>query len=211
MKFKTLALACCASVVFWTPAQAAVTVDGFTLEEGSFGSGLGVHSTGTQQGTTLNAIVNNDGSAVTFGSNDGLSVTGGGEATIYPLSDLIESLDVNFARGWNYITFTFAGDPGTFDLVVNGSAAFTAGGNCLICTIGNGQNRFTLSGSGITGLAFSFNPGVGAARQFRVEGVSNAPAVPEPATWAMMLLGFFSVGAALRTAKVRQKSTVSFA
>ena len=44
-------------------AQAAVTVDGYSLDTGSFGTGLGVHSTGTQSGTTLNGIVNTDGSA----------------------------------------------------------------------------------------------------------------------------------------------------
>ena len=37
------------------------------------------------------------------------------------------------------------------------------------------------------------------------------PAVPEPATWAMMLLGFGFVGGALRSAKRRQKLTVSYA
>lgn len=38
-----------------------------------------------------------------------------------------------------------------------------------------------------------------------------AAAVPEPATWALMLLGFGFVGGAMRTAKRRQKVTVSFA
>jgi PEP-CTERM motif len=36
-------------------------------------------------------------------------------------------------------------------------------------------------------------------------------AVPEPATWAMMLLGFGFVGGALRSGKRRQNLTVSFA
>lgn len=36
-------------------------------------------------------------------------------------------------------------------------------------------------------------------------------AVPEPATWAMMLLGFGFVGGAIRSAKRRQKLTVSYA
>jgi PEP-CTERM motif len=35
-------------------------------------------------------------------------------------------------------------------------------------------------------------------------------AVPEPSTWAMMLLGFGFVGGAMRSAKRRQKVTVSF-
>jgi hypothetical protein len=36
-------------------------------------------------------------------------------------------------------------------------------------------------------------------------------AVPEPATWALMLLGFGFVGGALRAAKRQQKVTVSYA
>lgn len=36
-------------------------------------------------------------------------------------------------------------------------------------------------------------------------------AVPEPGTWAMMLLGFGFVGGAMRSAKRRQKLTVSYA
>lgn len=36
-------------------------------------------------------------------------------------------------------------------------------------------------------------------------------AVPEPATWAMMLLGFGFVGGAVRTAKRRQKVTIAYA
>lgn len=43
---------------------------------------------------------------------------------------------------------------------------------------------------------------------FRIDTVA---AVPEPATWALMLLGFGFVGGALRSAKRRQKVTVSYA
>ena len=40
---------------------------------------------------------------------------------------------------------------------------------------------------------------------------SSAGAVPEPATWAMMLLGFGFVGGAIRSSKRRRKVTVSYA
>ena len=36
-------------------------------------------------------------------------------------------------------------------------------------------------------------------------------AVPEPATWAMMIVGFGLVGGAMRSAKQRRKLAVSFA
>ena len=35
-------------------------------------------------------------------------------------------------------------------------------------------------------------------------------AVPEPATWAMMLLGFGFVGGAVRSAKLKQKTTIAY-
>lgn len=38
----------------------------------------------------------------------------------------------------------------------------------------------------------------------------SAAAVPEPSTWAMMLIGFGAVGGAMRSAKRRQRVTVSY-
>ena len=40
----------------------------------------------------------------------------------------------------------------------------------------------------------------------RVDG-----AVPEPATWAMMIIGFGMIGGTMRSAKRRRKLTVSYA
>lgn len=40
---------------------------------------------------------------------------------------------------------------------------------------------------------------------------NQVAAVPEPATWAMMLIGFAFVGGAIRSTKRRQKMTVSYA
>ena len=41
--------------------------------------------------------------------------------------------------------------------------------------------------------------------------LNGTPGVPEPATWAMMLLGFGFVGGAMRTARRRQKIAISYA
>jgi hypothetical protein len=41
--------------------------------------------------------------------------------------------------------------------------------------------------------------------------LATSGAVPEPATWAMLILGFVGVGAAIRSARRRQSVTVSFA
>ena len=93
---------------------------------------------------------------------------------------------------------------------------FTTGGTFLD---GSGV-RF--NAGGFTNVAF-FQPSVGPADQYRINGgggistLGNASsslvsgAVPEPATWAMMLLGFGFVGAAMRSARRRLKGVVSYA
>lgn len=203
-----------ATLAVSAPAQAAVFVDGFTLGTGSFGGQNGVHSTGTQAANSmLTGFVNQGGAnnGVTFTTTSGLmSITGGGEATISG-DPKIENLTVLFEKGWDNVTFNFEGEKtDAFTLLVNGSALFSITPNagdaaCNICVLGN-NGKFTLSGTGITSLAFTFNPGITGAKQFRVEGVSTAP-VPEPATWAMMIGGLGLAGAALR----RRATKVQFA
>lgn len=195
----------CSLAALSAPALAADVVDGFTLDTGSFGTGYGVHSNGTQSGSTLNAHVNIDGSAVTFGSTGALTMTGGGEATVYPDGGVINDLTVDFAKSWNKITFSFDGEEdGIFSLLVNGASLFDG---CSLCTLdAKGQNKFTLTGSGINNLAFTFDPGILTAKQFRVDGVFIG--VPEASTWAMMILGIGFAGAAMRR---KQKAAVRFA
>ena len=67
------------------------------------------------------------------------------------------------------------------------------------------------AGNLIGGLdSFKFNRGgLSNARLFST-GNFVPPAVPEPSTWAFMLLGFGLIGFAMRS-KIRQKVTVSFA
>lgn len=203
-KISAIALACSAAAIS-APAFAADTIGGFTLDSGTFGTGYGVHSDGTQADTTLNAHVNQDGSWVTFNSSGQLTMTGSGEATVYPATGSIEDLTVLFEKGWNYITFDFeAGADGTFTMLVNGTALFDG---CSLCTLDkNGANKFVLSGQGITSLQFSFDPGIDTAKQFRVEGLSMT-GVPEASTWAMMILGVGAIGGALRR---RQKTSVNY-
>ena len=66
--------------------------------------------------------------------------------------------------------------------------------------LGNGNNKYQLLADGgdyIQSLAFTFSPGIQDIRQIRV-GDLAVSAVPEPATWAMMILGLGCVGLGLR-------------
>jgi hypothetical protein len=195
-------------------SAASVLVGGYTLDDSTFGTGFGVHSDGTQSGSSISGHVNIDGSDVTFSTTTGiLTDTGGGEATIYGDPSL-QDLLVIFEKSWNNITFNFSdldGAESNFTLLVNGTALFSATPNlgdlaCTFCLINNGENKFTVSGEGINSLAFEFDPGIENAKQFRVEGVSG---VPEPTTWAMMILGFGAVGAMLRHARRRPAAAIA--
>ena len=192
------------SVALASPAS-AVVVGGFTLTQENFGGQYGVHGIGgDQESDTVYGEINQHGSGVTFSTTSGeLELNGGGEATIYGLPD-IEDLKVVFDVAWNNVTFALQ-EASTFDLKVNGVALFESGGNCNICSSGNGNTHFKLSGPAIQTLEFTFDPGIGEVRQFRVEGVSAA--IPEPATWAMMIGGLGFAGGLLR----RRTSKVQFA
>ncbi|WEK42497.1 MAG: PEPxxWA-CTERM sorting domain-containing protein [Candidatus Sphingomonas colombiensis] len=195
------------ALAFPSVVNAAVTVDGYTLKTGSFGAQTGVHSSGSPAGHSIDGYVNQDGSTVTFSSVSGLLSFGGGsgEATINSTPSMTD-LNVLFQKSWNSVTFDFMADKkvtSAFTLLVNGTALFSATPNlgdpaCTFCLIDNGGNKFTVSGPGISNLAFTFDPGIPIAKQFRVEGLSNGGGVPEPATWAMMILGFGAVGGIMR-------------
>lgn len=91
---------------------------------------------------------------------------------------------------------TITGSGGTF----NAWSAFSANGGFV-----NGENTLTFH-------VRNFARQTGNPTGLRVEFLgSQIAAVPEPGTWAMMLLGFGFVGGAMRSAKRRQKLTVSYA
>jgi hypothetical protein len=75
-------------------------------------------------------------------------------------------------------------------------------------TIGNGQSGFTVNaidGEVINSLSLTDSTGVFSFEHNRIE--TAVAAVPEPATWGMMLLGFIGLGFAFRT----HRRKVSFA
>ena len=69
--------------------------------------------------------------------------------------------------------------------------------------LGAGSYSFSLTGPGQGGVPASFG--------VRLDDGDLVGAVPEPAAWALMLIGFGFVGGALRSSKSKQKLTVSYA
>jgi hypothetical protein len=110
-----------------------------------------------------------------------------------------------FTSAWNNgATLSITG-------LLNGAVLYTsstilnATGPTFINLGFNGINeaRFAISGG------TSARIGSGAGNYFAVDNLSVNGAVPEPATWGMMIAGFGMMGAALRTR--RRSATVSFA
>ncbi|TCJ32191.1 PEP-CTERM sorting domain-containing protein [Parafrankia sp. BMG5.11] len=75
--------------------------------------------------------------------------------------------------------------------------------------LGGGSNFFGfqgIDGQSIASASLTFNgTGIGDVRQIRLDEVSAGPgAVPEPATWAMMLFGFGAVGFGMRRRRSKE-------
>lgn len=109
----------------------------------------------------------------------------------------------------------------TVDLLMGGADPFTtAAGDILAVFFGPGSDN--LAGNPNPWTSYSFNVQLAAGTytlrfaeadnqfffQQGVDNVSVVDAVPEPATWALMIIGFGLAGAAIRRANV---SAVSFA
>jgi PEP-CTERM motif len=113
--------------------------------------------------------------------------------------------------GFDWLEVSFGGVSATsVDFVVSllggGTESFTG---TIIDHSANGENKFAFQTDtgAMTNLAYSFNGGTATnIRQVRIIPATGPNAVPEPATWAMMLLGLGGAGVALR--RQRGKKTL---
>ena len=116
-------------------------------------------------------------------------------------------------------TLSFAYSHNLFSGTPSASANFTVGGVDLVGSISHstGSNSdldwITYSGNFVasnTSTILTFNNRVGGANEgVFLDAVSVQGAVPEPATWALMILGFGAVGVAMR--RRHRKTTVAYA
>lgn len=89
--------------------------------------------------------------------------------------------------------------------------------NFLVNGIGKGDDWMFFNvtadlavGKNLTGFSiFGTTPGPAYFDDFTISGAQSA--VPEPAAWALMLLGFGLIGGAMRLAKRRRKVSISYA
>ena len=160
------------------------------------GSGIDVIFTGTTTDSNDLRLSSGQGQAV---------VTGALDAGTSNPNDTFDLTAFNLALendlGFNWIELSLVGT-GTvsFSLLDDSGTTFTSDANGdFIFDLTSGQNRFAfqaINGQLIAGLSFDVaNGGVSSVRQIRID---QATAVPEPATWGMMLVGFGAIGFAMR-------------
>ncbi len=198
----TLAVPASATITF-NPNQGAIQPE----ENVVFQAGNDV------DGQTVFGVTNNTNTTVQFSTLTGQTLTtpSQGQARIEAVDGSLTSLMI--ALGAPNMTFDsiefnlFDADPETTVTIVGMDQfgqEFTYNS-----TLGNGQNffiGFTDDTQSISSVSFTTTGGgVADIRQIRIGGISMSSAVPEPATWAMMLSGFGAVGYSMRSRKRTQK------
>lgn len=207
--FKSLLLGAAMSAAFAiAPASAAIV-----LNVGELG-GTGLHAEESGLSTVTATIGTGSGAEeVSLSSmSDTITVGGGGVSTF---SGDFDDFAISFLSGKAAVGFNIelpkgknAADPEDFvmNICVNGCAA------PALSFVVNGlyapQKYYLLADAGdvINKIEFEFTPSISSFKQIRVESITSA--VPEPATWAMMITGFGLAGTVLRR---RRKAGVAAA
>ena len=150
--------------------------------------------------STVTGTVGIGGPTVDFTSTDGLLETNPGAATIFRADGAnLTQLTFTLLTG----SFTAAefnlesGSPKTFDIVLS---ALGGGSQTIHIDNANGSDIFDIiAGTGESYTSASFVSAQGGFDDFKQLRLVMAPgAVPEPATWGMMLLGFAGIGMTVR-------------
>jgi len=192
-----------------SPASAAVTI---CLGGGCSGGNpaSNVLFTDNLTGTSIDATLNDAPGIVTFSSLEALKTQANGQARIFASDGVLN----------NPLTITYAGGlisklEMNIDAATAGNVSFMFSGgdsNGLVLTpyeLGkSGSNFFNAYNGTFQSVTVAFLDGATASdiNQVRVTAI---PAVPEPATWAMMLLGFGAVGASLRRRNRRTRPALA--
>ena len=195
---KYLVLCGVAAMAFASAAQAQVA--------GSLGGGAGPFLTLSGAGLNGGAVATLSGGAVLNSDQPFADIPAGGvfgNAFLAAGPTVGQPAILTFTTGVEYLSFLW-GSPDTYNELtittsLGTSQTFTTAGLGLP---GDGNQSFSsyvqfsaLAGSLITSATFTNFPSTDA---FETANYSITPSVPEPGTWAMMLIGFGGVGYSLR-------------
>lgn len=207
------ALATAAIGLVAAPANASATLQqcssGASCVSGTTNVNLGTYNTGS---ATVTGTVGTQAGApvVDFTSNNGATLleTNTGAATVFTADgSALNQLTFTLLGGASFTAAEFNLEQGS---LINSSnplvitlTALGGGTTTFDVTKPTGSNVFDIiagAGESYTSASFSTtNGGFADLKQLRL--VLATPAVPEPATWALMLLGFAGVGVAMRRSR----------
>lgn len=157
---------------------------------------------GVTTGTTVGGFTNDTNTSVAFMASGDVLSARGGQARIEGATAGLDNLMLSLTGGatFNDLEFNLFGGTATsvsFSLVDNMGEVFN-----FTQALTNGENFFGfqgIDGQTIASASFTAIGGtIGDVRQIRLNPAVAVSAVPEPATWAMMLLGFGGIGASMR-------------
>jgi hypothetical protein len=213
MRGLTFASAILLTGVAASPASAVI----IRVDPSSIQGANVLFNSGTQTNTTVfgNTILGNNTLSFAGGTVGGGNVisANGGQARVEGAPDtatqnpndtlLLSSLQFALTNQatFNNLEFNLFGGTATsvtFNITDNEGQLFTFANLAL----GNGENFFGFQGiqnETIRNVSFTLNGGgISDIRQIRLDGFAASSAVPEPTTWAMMLVGFGAVGYSMR-------------
>ena len=174
-----------------TAANATAYVGSTT---GCFGAACSTHNTTT----TTGGLTFNQGTFNQNDSNGFLAIGSGNPPTdtlgLFTLTGAANTYNTPFTL---FVTFTQPGSVnGSFVAAITGSVSGDNTGGIFI-NFDNTPQLFTYAGGAFTLMVNDL--GVSASGVATpITGIINAVPVPEPATWALMLLGFGGIGMAVR-------------
>lgn len=212
MKLKALLAFSAATALYASPAAAVVTVGGFNFDDNAFVDSL-VASSGTYTtsgGTLAQVLTDIDASTYAFSFDTGAFV------------DLAFTDNVAVNGTGNDIVLFETGVPDAWNVTINGVTL-----NFLPVSTGSSAGAFALNAAALDLTAFGIAPGAsisqlrlgfvttGTVASTSLVGALNSGAaiggIPEPETWAMMLLGFGFMGGALRFSRRKQNVDLAIA
>jgi hypothetical protein len=199
------------AVIFAASVGSSVSAEIIRVDPSAIQGDNVLFNNGTQTGTTVFGNTNLGintlaftgttlGGGTTVSANGGQAKVKGGGAS--PLTSLQFGLTgLSTFNNLELNLFSGTASSVTFNITDNQGKLFTFASLAL----GNGQNRFGFQGINnltIRNVSATLNGGgIGDVRQIRLDGFAATSAVPEPSTWAMMLIGFGAIGYSMRSSK----------
>lgn len=214
MKATFTAALAAGTLAFAVPASAATTIAGSVSDISFHDADPGLVITANPvafSSFTLNPGESHDAVVLSIGTGEGTVNTDflslfGEDTVSYPISATFNFTDPAGASGAPIggSTFGFIA-PFTSCGIIAGGCGRVDWGSPSIFNFGNG-GQFSLE---LLDASFA-TPGTANVRG-RFTLISDAaPAVPEPATWAMLIMGFFGIGGVLRLPRRKRNVAVSY-